>query len=81
MAFVFLSEPFPCDGIWLARESPAKDINSSSVICRVEFSDVSILFGVWEVMLEDFAREFFPFAIEEVFPPHPFGGEVKASDS
>jgi hypothetical protein len=32
-------------------------------------------------MLEDFAREFFPLAIEEVFPTHPFGGEVKASDS
>jgi hypothetical protein len=81
VTFVFFSKSFPCDGIWLAREASAKDINSSSVSCRVEFSDVSILFGVWEVVLEDFSREFFPLAIEEVLPTHPFGCEVKASDS
>jgi hypothetical protein len=81
MAFVLLSESFPCGAVGLARESSAKYINSSSVICRVEFSDVSILFGVWEVMLEDFAREFFPLAIEEVFPTHPFSREVKAANT
>jgi hypothetical protein len=53
----------------LARETSGEDIKSSRVSCRVELLDVSVLFRIGEVMLEDFAREFFPLAVEEVGEP------------
>jgi hypothetical protein len=29
--------------------------------------------------MKDFLPEWVPFAVEDVFPSHPFGGKVKAS--
>jgi hypothetical protein len=53
----------------LAWEASGEDINSSRVSCRVELFDVSELFCIGEVVLEDFARELFPLAIEDVSEP------------
>lgn len=64
VALVLLSLSLSCEGVGLAWEPSCKDINSSSVSCRVEFFDVSILYGVWEVMLQNLSRELFPLAVE-----------------
>jgi len=79
VAFVFLAHTLSCEGVGLARESSCEDINSSKVSCRVEFFEVSILYGVWEVVFEDLPWELFPLAVEDVLPAHPLGGEVKPS--
>jgi hypothetical protein len=65
----------------LAGKPSAENINSSSILSCVEVFDVFILFGVGEMMFEDFTRELFPFAVEDVVPSVPFCCEVKASDS
>ena len=73
VALVLLSLSLPGERVWLAREPSCKDINSSSVSCRVEFFDVSMLYGVWEVMFKYATWELFPLAVEDVRPAHPFG--------
>jgi hypothetical protein len=50
VALVLLSLSLSGEGVWLAGETSCKYINSSSVSCRVEFFDVSMLYGVWKVM-------------------------------
>jgi hypothetical protein len=50
VALVLLSLSLSGEGVGLAGEPSCEDINSSSVSCRVEFFDVSMLYGVWEVM-------------------------------
>jgi len=79
VAFVFLSLSLSCERVWLAGEPSCEDINSSSVSCRVEFFDVSMLYGVWKMVFQNLAGELLPFAVEEVCPPYPFGSEVEAS--
>ena len=79
MALVFLSLSLSGERVGLAGKTSCEDINSSSVSCRVEFFDVSMLFCVWKMVFQDLAGELLPLAVEEVCPPHPFGSEVEAS--
>lgn len=50
VALVLLSLSLSSEGVGLAGEPSCEDINSSSVSCRVEFFDVSVLFGIWKMV-------------------------------
>jgi hypothetical protein len=80
VALVLLSLSLSGEGVGLAGKPSCEYINSSSVSCRVEFFDVSMLYGVWEVMFQDLSRELFPLAVEDVVPTHPLGGQVETTD-
>jgi hypothetical protein len=81
VALVLLSLSLSGERVGLAGESSCENINSSSVSCRVEFFDVSILFGIWKMVFEYALWELFPLAVKDVCPAHPFSGKVKASNS
>jgi hypothetical protein len=66
---------------WLAWESASKDVNSSVPKSEVCGSDVGVGDCIGKMVFKYVLAKGVPFAMESVFPPHPLGGEVEASDA
>jgi hypothetical protein len=79
VALIVFALPLSCDAVGLAGEASAKDINSSSVICRWEGRDIFVQFRIWEVMGKDTLPERVHFAVKDVLPSHPLGGQIEAA--
>jgi hypothetical protein len=81
VAVILLAESLSCHAVGLTRESSCEDVDGSSVNREVCLRDVIVLYCVRPIMMKYLLTKGIPFAMEYVFPSHPFGGEVETSDA
>ena len=73
--------PLSCCTKRLAGESTRNDGYTSAKVSCVEGLDIVEGLGFGEVVGEDLTAERIALNVEDVFPSHPLGGEVEASDT
>lgn len=73
--------PLSCCTKGLTGEASRNDGYTSAKVSCVESLDIVEGLGFGEVMGEDLPTKGVALNMEDVLPPHPLGGEVKASDT